>query len=266
MTLLAWQRSFRAEIAASDEDGPPGSTGMAIYRDAYRGRLAAALASSFERTRRWVGAEPFDIAAAHYILTRPPADWTLDSYGADFPALLSQLFAENPEADELAWFEWHLQQAFAARDRRSLDAGRLSAAALGSDGWHALRLFAAAGFACRRIETGCVALWQALATGDGGDADLAPPAHRWLTVWRQNDQPHFRLLADDEHHLLQSLLAGVPLGTALEQCPGSDGGDQAETRIGGWLAQWLGEGLFSDYAIADGAQSPRATTRRRACK
>lgn len=264
MSLLAWQRAFRAEIAASDDDGPPRSTGMAIYREAYRGRLAAALASSFERTRRWVGDEPFGTAAAHYILTHPPRDWTLDSYGADFPALLSDLFADNPEAGELAWFEWHLQQAFAAGDRPSLDAGRLAAAALDPQDWHALRLTPAAGFASRRIETGCVALWQALADGDGGRADAAAPADRWLTVWRHADQPRFRLLAEDEYALLTVVVAGVPLGTALADCSAL-ADEQTETRIAGWLAQWLSEGILSDFAVTDGAQIPRSATRRSAC-
>ena len=51
MTLLDTQRAFVAEITADDEL-PPSSLGMEIYRTAYRGRLVDALMVSFERTRR----------------------------------------------------------------------------------------------------------------------------------------------------------------------------------------------------------------------
>lgn len=248
MTLLAWQRAFRAEIAASDEQGAPSSPGMAIYRDAYRGRLLAALASAFGRTRTWVGEQVFDLAAAHYILTTPPRGWTLDAYGAQFPALLADLFGQNPEAAELAWFEWHLQQAFAARDRPRLTAACLARAALDPEAWQSLRLYPAAGFASRRMQTGCLALWQALGRGDGADVDLAAPPTPWLTVWRRDEQPHFRLLADDEHALLTALAQGQLLGAALAAAS-AGAGDQAQARMGGWLAQWLDEGLFSAFAV-----------------
>lgn len=263
MTLLDWQRAFRAEIAASDEQGAPSSLGMAIYRDAYRGRLLAALASAFERTRAWVGEQAFDRAAAHYILTTPPTGWTLDAYGARFPDLLADLFAQNPEAAELAWFEWHLQQAFAAPDRPCLGAADLAQAALDPESWQVLRLYPAAGHASRRVQTGCLALWRALGQGDGTETDLTAPADPWLTVWRRDEQPHFRLLADDEHALLAALIAGRPLGEALAAA-GAEAGDQAQARPGGWLAQWLDEGQFSGFALPQDDQTPLATTRRSA--
>ena len=114
MSLLALQTEFHREIIADDDGMAPSSTGMAIYRDAYRGRLLAALETSFERTRRWTGEDTFTAAACHFILTHPPAGWTLDAYGADFPDLLAALFADDPEVAELAWLAWQMSQAFAA--------------------------------------------------------------------------------------------------------------------------------------------------------
>lgn len=236
MSLLAWQRQFRAEIAAND-DTAPSSLGMAIYRNAYRGRLASALEVSFERTRRWAGEESFAAAAAHYILTQPPISWTLDAYGADFPALLGELFTENPEVAELAWMEWAMQQAFAAADKARLDPAELAAAGLEPADWDALRFSMAPGFAAREVRTACTALWQALADGQAEGFDPSCEGSRWLVVWRAGLAPHYRLMEHDEFAVLEALADGRPLGEALAQ------GDPE--RLGPWLAGWLEEGLFS---------------------
>lgn len=232
MTLLAAQRAFVAEIAA-DDDLPSSSLGMAIYRNAYRGRLADALAVSFERTRRWVGEEMFELAAAHYILTHPPQSWTLDAYGADFPEALAELFADDPEVAEMAWLEWHMQQAYAAPDRATLTGEALAAA---QPDWEHLRLTPAAGVVWREVRHDLAALWHGLAD----PSDLAATDPAILLVWRKDLSPHFRLLDPAEFAALEPLLAGTSFGEAANQI-----GEADLARFGQWFAQWLSEGLFS---------------------
>lgn len=235
MTLLAAQRAFVAEIAA-DDDAPPSSLGMAIYRNAYRGRLADALAVSFERTRRWVGEEMFELAATHYILTHPPQSWTLDAYGTDFPGTLAELFAEDAEVPELAWLEWHMQQAFAAADRDTLTGEALAAA---QPDWEQLRLAPAAGLVWRDVNHDLAALWHGLT--DRSALAVTEPAV--LLVWRKDLSPHFRLLGTDEFAALKPLLDGASFGEAASQL-----GETDLPRFGKWFAQWLNEGLFSAVA------------------
>lgn len=242
MSLLAQQRAFVAEIAA-DDDLPPSSLGMAIYRNAYRGRLADALAVSFERTRRWVGDEMFDLAAAHYILSHPPQSWTLDVYGADFPEMLAALFADDPEVDELAWLEWHMQQAFAAPDCATLSPADLASAGLDEAGWEHLRLMPAAGLATRAVSHDLAALWHALAEGAADRSVLAASDPAMLLVWRKDLSPHFRLLEPQEFAALKPLLDGASFGEAASLLGESD-----LPRFGQWFAQWLSEGLFSAVA------------------
>lgn len=239
MSLIEQQRMFVAEIAADDEV-PPSSLGMAIYRNAYRARLADALAVSFERTRRWVGDEMFDRAAAHYILSRPPQSWTLDAYGTDFPQVLGELFAQDPEVAELAWLEWHLQQAFAAPDRATLTPEALASTGLGEADWEHLRLAPAAGLARRSVSHDLAMLWHALADGQAPDRQLAAAEPAVLLVWRKDLSPHFRLLAPDEFAALEPLLDGASFGEAAGRA-----GEEGLLRFGQWFAQWLQEGLFS---------------------
>ena len=244
MTLLDDQTRFLAEITA-DDDAPPSSLGMEIYRNAYRARLIGALESGFERTKRWVGDEAFEAAAAHYILTQPPHSWTLDEFGAQFPALLAELFADDPEVAELAWLEWHMQQAFGALDLPELDAVQLGAAGLDEDGWNNLHFTMAAGFAARAVQHELADLWHGLAPD--GTARPANPlrAAQHLIVWRHAFRPHFSLLDPAEFAVLERLADGAPLGEAGQVLEAHE--DSAE-QFGQWLATWLSEGLFADFA------------------
>lgn len=243
MTLLEDQTRFLSEVAA-DDDVPPSSLGMEIYRNAYRARLIGALESGFDRTRRWVGEQAFETAAAHYILTQPPHSWTLDEFGAQFPELLAQLFAEDAEVAELAWLEWHLQQAFAALDLPELDAARLGAAGLDEDGWNNLRFTMAAGFAARAVQHELAELWHGLAPNGAATPDTPPLVPQHLIVWRQSLQPRFRLLDRAEFAVLERLADGATLGEAGQALEAHQ--DSAE-QFGQWLATWLGEGLFADF-------------------
>ncbi len=246
MTLLAEQTRFLSEIAA-DDDVPPSSIGMGIYRNAYRARLIGALESGYERTRRWVGEEAFEAAAAHYILTQPPSSWTLDAFGAQFPDLLAELFAGDAEVAELAWLEWHMQQAFAAVDLTELGAAQLGSAGLDESDWENLRFTMAAGFTAREVSHDLSGLWAQLREDTTHQAENPPRADYALIVWRRAMQPHFRLLEPSEFSALSQLIDGATLGqtgTALEQV----GSDPAQ--LGQWLATWLSEGLFAAYSIA----------------
>lgn len=239
MTLLETQRAFVAEIAA-DDDVPPGSLGMAIYRNAYRGRLVDALAVSFERTRRWVGEEMFELAAAHYILANPPQSWTLDAYGVSFPEALADLFAEDPEVPGLAWLEWQMQQAFAAPDRETLTGDMLANAGLHDADWEHLRLEPAAGLTWGEVQHDLAALWHGLADGEPDRSVLSAIDPAILLVWRKDLSPHFRLLEPAEFAALKPLLDGASFGDAASQV------DEADlARFSLWFAQWLNEGLFS---------------------
>lgn len=239
MTLAVLQRAFLAEISA-DDALPPSSTGMAIYRNAYRGRLSDALASGFERTKRWVGEEAFEQAAAHYILTHPPHRWTLDLFGEAFPGLLGTLFADDPEVAELAWLEWQLQQAFAARNAPVLTAADLAEVSLSEDDWAQLRFIPAPGFAARQVDCDVVTLWPLLRDEAAASAPARLPESGWLIVWRQDLSPHYRLLDPAEGAALAALAGGESFGDVATRV-GADGLQQ----FGAWFAGWLAEGLFS---------------------
>lgn len=238
MSLLERQSAFRNEIAAADDARPASSIGMQIYRDAYRGRLLAALEVSFERTRRWVGEQAFTTAACHYILTHPPRSWTLDAYGAEFPMVLAELFADDAEVAELAWLEWQMQQAFAARDGAPLDPAHLAASGYDATDWDRMRFDTTPGFALRSLTTNCISLWHHLGP-DQTDSmfEVEPDLDHAAVVWRQDCSPSFRELSQAEFRALEAMARGGTLGSIAAFC-------EAE-QLGQWLAQWLSDGLIS---------------------
>lgn len=237
MSLLERQIAFRAEIAAQDDASPPSSPGMEIYRNAYRGRLLAALEISFERTRRWVGEEAFAAASCHFILTCPPKSWTLDDYGGDFPEVLASLFAHDPEVTELAWLEWHMQRSFAAPDQPELDPTALACAGYSEAEWANMRFAMAAGFAATPIATCCTELWEALEDGTPDVCEVAGRAEAALLAWRSGTSPRYRLTSIEELRALEAIANGAPLAVIAENCN--------TARLGEWLSQWLRDGLFS---------------------
>lgn len=235
MSLLALQRSFRAQIAG-DDGAVPSSAGMKIYRNAYRGRLVAAFEARFKRTRCWVGTESFAAAACHYILSHPPSGWTLDDYGETFPGELATVFRDDPDVSELAWLEWHLQRVFGVSDAGELDVVALSSAGYSERAWDALGFAMASGFVLRALHTNSVEIWEALDAGTAAP-QAAAIQNRFVIVWRAGFQPRYRVLAADEFYALNMIAQGATLGHV--------GAEIDPAQLGAWLARWLGDGLFA---------------------
>ena len=244
MNLARQQQAFAGALWASDDTTPPGALGMQIYRNAYRARLLNALEVSYEHTRRWVGEEAFAAAACHYVISHPPHDWTLDRFGAQFPAVLAELFANDGEVAELAWLEWHLQQAFAAPDLPELSGLQLAQANLRDDDWDQLCLTMSAGYAALQVGHDCTGLWQALRDDELAGFSLTSTDPGVLVVWRQALTPRFRVLTSDEFTALEALVQGQSFGRVATMV-----GEERAAQLGGWFAQWLSEGLFAGFKV-----------------
>ncbi len=250
MTLLALQREFLAHIVADDDATLPDGLRYDVYRNNYRAQLLSCLEQSFEKTRKWVGEESFEIAACHYILTSPPADWTLDSYGADFEQVLSNLFAEDPEVAELAWLEWAMQAAFAAPDHSTLPPNWLSSEAAISADWSQIRFALAPGFQSRTVATNVIELWNTIADSGAAPPKLALTEPTQLIVWRKDFSPHFKLIDPLENTALIALNAGQSFGEVCALMTQDANEQAAVATLGNMLAGWIGDGLLSS-AIPD---------------
>ena len=136
--LLRAQTDFMACLLDESAPLPPGwdarsAAGITVYRNAYRQRLIDVLRSTFERMARLVGEDAFVQAAAHHLITNPPASWTIDLAGEGFWEVCADLFANDADVGEVAWLEWSMHRAFTAADAVPMTLADFAAATTGFD-------------------------------------------------------------------------------------------------------------------------------------
>lgn len=261
-SLARQQDSFLAMIHDDEAPALPGWTarqaaGMAVYRNNYRTALVDALADTFARTRTHVGEDAFRQAAAHHLITTPPAGWSIDDAGEGFDATCAALFVDDPEVAELAWLEWSMLLAFKARDVQPLDVAGFAAATagFGETDWAMLRLHFMPGLAFGLVHNDLRSLWSALGDADSkpvpttADPALAEPAT--CTVWREGERPVFTLTGADENTALKAMTGGATFGEACaliaDNALAKDAADAA-MRAGTMLGRWLQEGMIAGIA------------------
>ena len=221
------------------------AAGLDIYRNAYRTRLVDALRETFPRTAQWVGDDAFNAAAAHHLITNPPAVWTLDLIGQGFTDVLAELFARDPEVAELAWLEWTMHLAFVAADVRVLDRDGFmaSVADFAEEDWAGMVLAFSPSLAMREVRHDIPHLWQGLKAEEGMADCLALERPAMLAVWREGLSPVFRLLDPAMATLLAHMQTGTPYGEACAMLADQVGEEEAARAAGAALGQWINDGL-----------------------
>lgn len=262
--LAERQAAFMQAILDADAPLPPEwgnrqAAGMAVYRGNYRGAVMDALASTYERTLRYVGEAPFRRVAAHHVITHPPAGWTIEDAGAGFAATCAQLFGNNPEVGELAWLEWSMVQVGTAADSEPLDPAAFGAASagFGDAEWLGLTLTFQPRAAAIVVAHDLTALWQALDADAGADAgadlpaDPRLPAPQGCLVWREGERPTFVLTEPDNAQAFAAMQAGASYGELVGLLAGPDPDDgaveDAAMRAGAMLGLWLSEGIVTGF-------------------
>ncbi|MCJ2185639.1 HvfC/BufC N-terminal domain-containing protein [Novosphingobium beihaiensis] len=255
MTLAQQQSRFIEGLMSNDASLPEGwqareRAGYEIYRNAYRARLIDALHETYPRTARLAGEEAFQAAAAHHLITHPPASWTLDDAGLGFAQTLETLFPADPDVAELAWIEWAMQDAFTARDTGPLDgAGLVTAtASFGDRDWQDMRFAFVPGLAVRLVRHDCLTLWQWLGDSACGQEiaaarDLSPlPETEGCVVWREGLRSTFTMTSAAEAQALTAMADGAGYGAACDLLTSLLGEEQALQMAGEMLARWLANG------------------------
>lgn len=218
----------------------PPQARLQVYADAYRARLAEALADSHGHTQRYLGEDGFRELALAHVESCVPGHYSLRWYGAGFAAWLAAHCPDDPEVAELAALDAALRTAFDSADARPLQPADLQAVDWDHAGFH---LHPA--FQLMELRHNTVAIWQALEAGRQPPAACALPQPQSLLVWRRGWQPHFRSLPAEEARALAALHGGAAFAqvcAALAQAaaPGADAAVQAAD----WLRRWLAEELL----------------------
>jgi hypothetical protein len=218
---------------------------LSVYRNTFASNLANALRLSFPAVHRLVGAEFFDSAARIFAHERPPLSAYLDEYGGEFAAFLARF----PPAASLAYLpdvarlEWAVNRALHAPDVQPLDPMQL--AALAPSDHDRVRFVAHPSVSLVRTGYPADTIWRAVLARD--DAALAAidlySGPVWLLVERLPTGVEVSRTDEASSRFATTLLAGQPLGAALDAATGVD----APTL----LAQHIAAGRFIGFDLAD---------------
>lgn len=244
MSLLALQQDFRSWLTSEAPDaaarfGDGATPGLAVYINNYRGQLMACLAESYATVHAWLGDEAFEAAAATHIDRLPPQSWTLDDYALDFPVTIDALYVADPEVGDLARLERDLGLTFVGPD-----AAPVALASLEGIDWDEARFVLMPTFSVRPVMTNAAAIWSAINAGEPPPAAelLGEPAT--LAIWRHELTPTFRTLERLEADALSLAAQGRTFAEICAAIGTSVGEEDGPERAGGFLAQWLADGLI----------------------
>ncbi|HEY7640304.1 MAG TPA: DNA-binding domain-containing protein [Steroidobacteraceae bacterium] len=252
MTALSGlQRDFQRHVLRGDaaieravnaSSVVPIATRLGVYSNAYRIRLADALAANMPRLKQLLGDEQFDAIAAAYVDAHPSHFASIRWFGDRLAQVLEQSHPEQPWLAELAHWEWALAASFDATDASAVGVECLATVAPGD--WGDLRLQFHPSVQYLELATNAQALFKALSEEQTPPqpATLASP-QPWL-LWRQDLKTQYRSLDAAESAALQVMRAGGTFGAMCEVLCQWHEADAVPLAAAGMLKRWLVEELL----------------------
>ena len=256
--LQAIQHDFQGYVLGGDREQPAitvliddhfglaARDRLAIYYDAYRMRLADALAEAFDKTYSYVGDNAFAELCSGYIERHPSQFRNLRWFGDHFPAFAAGALPEHPIVAELAAFEWALGLAFDAADAPVLTLQDLQK--LDPEAWETIGFALHPSLQLLSLQYNAPAIWLALGKEEAPpDVVVSEEPTTWL-VWRKDLQPHFRSLTAYEAMALRGLGAGRSFP---DVCAGAAEAseDDITGQIAGWLHTWMNESVLTAFHL-----------------
>jgi hypothetical protein len=256
MSLIQQQQQLAAAIRDGAE--PDGllagdyTTGLAVYRHAYRARLAEALADNHTVLARALGDEAFDALAQAYIAARPSRQPSIRWFGHELAAFMAEAgddLVPHASLVDFARMDWALRGAFDAAEAPLLDPATL--AALSPDGWAGLVLHLHPSVQRVGLAHAIEPAWRVLREWDPESGDAQPeldepvPHEHTLLAWRQHGETRWRSLDPMEATLLQAVAEGAPFALLCERAATALGdAEAAAPAVVGALQRWLADGLL----------------------
>jgi hypothetical protein len=217
----------------------PAATRLGIYSNAYRIRLAEALAANMPRLKELLGDEQFGAVAAAYVDAHPSQFASIRWFGDRLAQVLAQSQPSQPWLAELARWEWALAASFDASDATPVGVECLATVA--PDAWGDLRLQFHPSVQFLELATNAQALFKSLAE----EATPPQPAllerpQPWL-LWRQDLKTQYRSLDPAEATAIRIMRDGGTFGAMCEALCEWHDGDEVPMIAAGMLKRWIVE-------------------------
>lgn len=246
--LTELQRDFQRHViegdaaileAVNSTSAVPATTRLAVYSNAYRIRLAEALAANMPRLKELLGDEQFGVIAGDYVDAHPSQFASIRWFGDRLAQSLAHSHPTQPWLAELAHWEWALAASFDASDATAVGVECLASVAPGE--WAELQLQFHPSVQYLELATNAQALFKALA-----EEQVPPPPamlenpQPWL-LWRQDLKTQYRSLEPDEAAAIRIMRAGGTFGAMCEALCEWHEGDEVPLLAAGMLKRWIVE-------------------------
>ena len=241
---------------------------LAIYGSAYYGRLVECMREEFPAVAHTLGDETFDAFAVAYLQSYPSRSYTLTQLGKDFPRFLVETRPEREAGEaEISWpefladlahFEWTFSAVFdgpgveSGRDGTTpllLDAAKIQA--IQADHWPETRLVCVDCLRLLALRYPVHHYFTSVRRQE--EAAMPDPADTFLAVTRRHFVVHHYELSRPAYALLSALLAGRPVGEAIQLAAEAAGPEIG--RLGAdlqqWFCDWAADGFFQTLKLAD---------------
>ncbi len=237
---------------------------MGIYANAYYARLLECLAAYFPMLQKTLSEEIFEGFAFEYLQKYPSQSYTLDHLGDNFARFLEETRPEPEEGEEpgeLGWPDFLIDLAVLEHSiNRVFDGPGVEGKPLLTA--ESLQAFPAERFAeARLVPVPCLRLltfrfpvnayYTAIRRAEEGEVVPIPdPEPEHLALTRRDFVVRRYPLTPAQYALLESLLAGAPVGEAIAAAAETSGleDDALAAELQAWFRLWVAEGFFQEIA------------------
>ncbi|HNC52463.1 MAG TPA: DNA-binding domain-containing protein [Accumulibacter sp.] len=250
-SLPELQQRFQTAILGGEptpglfaEETPTREGGFAIYLQAYRARLTAALRDNFPVLARALGDDAFADMADAYIDRQPSHFRSIRWFGgtlADFLAAAPE-HLPHPALLDLARMDWAMRSAFDAADAELLTFDEV--AALRPEHWLGLSFRLIPSVRLVDLRWRIEPTWKALNADSAADSEEPEELPHTLLVWRRDLDCYWRSADACEARVLHAL---TRLASFADCCLliAESGDQQAARTAAAFVQRWIAEGLLA---------------------
>lgn len=225
---------------------------VAIYKGMYPLRMNDALATDYPALQHFLGAERFRTFAWEYVQAYPSRSYTLNRLGDHVPEFISSdpRLPRREFCHDLARLELAITEVFDAEEVEPLASQDVEAIA--PEAWPAVTLVAVPAFRLLELRYLVNDYLQSVKE-DNHDHPKARRKPNWVAIHRRNLALYRLDLSRRAHGLLADLVAGKPLGEAIEAALTSPGrGKPSAEDLFRWFREWVAGGIFRRIEVPSG--------------
>lgn len=179
---------------------------MQIYYNAYRWRLIDVLYEYYPKIHCLLGADIFCEIAEGYIDNYPSTTKNLNRFGQKFSKYLSENYQESSILSEMAEFEWALHTTFTKPDKPFVTVQNLSE--IPAESWPNMVLVPHPVLSTIEFNLNTETVWKSLHQFPEEHVTIIKLKQpETIAFWRREYQTYFKSLTENEHVVLEGILA-----------------------------------------------------------